>query len=126
MIKYFVKMAILAIAACQDDDLPTLPIETQKTMVKDEFMIGGTKVETNDDGLITNLNDKSDKGMSGDGYKVVNKCDFPSYFTEGIKVLDDGKHMLLSSGQFGQSKLVLLSIDVASCKFKMQQEVPLE
>ena len=51
------------------------------------------------------------------GFKLISKCDFQRYFTQGIEVLEDQEHLMLSSGWRKTSKLVLIKFDLDTCTF---------
>lgn len=55
---------------------------------------------------------------NSEGFKIVNKCQIDRYFTQGLEVLDDQKHLVVSSGWSRISKLVLIRFDLDSCKFE--------
>ena len=63
---------------------------------------------------------------NSEGFKIINKCELPRYFTQGIEVLSDQKHMIISSGWFKISKLVLVNFDLDACRFDEIISKPME
>mgnify|MGYP006113778789 CR=1 FL=1 len=52
------------------------------------------------------------------GYKIINSCSFTRYFTQGTEILSDSKTLLLSSGLYSKSKLLMLKFNMDQCTFE--------
>ena len=50
-------------------------------------------------------------------YTIQKQCPFNRYFVQGLEVLSDNKTLILSSGKYVLSKLVLIDFDFESCSF---------
>ena len=60
------------------------------------------------------------------GWTLLNRCKFNHYFTQGLEIMPGGKSLLVSTGWYKNSKVVLLDFDINECSFKEIFEYKLE
>lgn len=60
------------------------------------------------------------------GYQLLNSCSFSRYFTQGTEILSDQRTLLLSSGLYAKSKIMLIQFDMNKCSFKTTFEKKIE
>lgn len=57
-----------------------------------------------------------------EGFCMLKSCPWGLHFTQGLEVLSDDKHIAVSSGWYGQSRVNIFSMDWDNCKFKQTFE----